>query len=71
MAGMEQLTMNRKERERLLVFGRVKARELSRAEAAELLGLSLRQVHRQFVRWRDGGDAGLVHASRGKASKRR
>jgi len=32
-AGMEQLVMNRKERERLVVFSRVKDKELSRLEA--------------------------------------
>lgn len=63
--------MSRKERERLVVFGRVKAGELSRVEAAETLGLSLRQVHRVYVRWRERGDGGLVHASRGRSSKRR
>lgn len=63
--------MSRKARERLVVLGRVKSGELSRVEAAEALGLSLRQVHRVYVRWRDRGDAGLVHASRGRSSKRR
>lgn len=63
--------MSRKERERLVVFGRVKAGELSRVEAAEALGLSLRQVHRVYVRWRENGDTGLVHASRGRSSGRR
>ncbi len=43
---MEHLTMSRKERERLRVFGRIKAGELPRKQAAGILGLSLRQVHR-------------------------
>jgi transposase len=68
---MERLTMSRKERERLVVFGQVKVRQLSRAEAAEVLGLSLRQVHRLYVRWRDEGDPGLSHRARGRASPRR
>jgi transposase len=68
---MERLTMSRKERERLVVFGQVKVRQLSRAEAAQVLGLSLRQVHRLYVRWRDEGDRGLSHRSRGRASPRR
>ena len=68
---MERLAMSRKERERLVVFGQVKARSMSRREAGEVLGISLRQVHRLYLRWRDGGEAALVHQSRGKASPRR
>lgn len=68
---MEQLVMSRKERERLVIFGRIKAKELSRVEAAEVLDLSLRQVHRLYVRWRELGDVGLVHLARGKASRRK
>jgi transposase len=68
---MEQLNMSRRERERLVIFGQVKSGELCRTEAAELLSLSLRQVHRMYVRWRDAGDAALLHRSRGKVSKRR
>jgi hypothetical protein len=68
---MEQLTMSRKERERLVVFSQVKQKELSRSEGGELLGISLRQMHRQYVRWRDQGDTGLLHQSRGRVSPRR
>ena len=60
--------MNRKERERLVVFSRVKDRQLSRREAAEVLDLSLRQVHRTYRRYLVEGEAGLVHRARGKAS---
>lgn len=68
---MEQLILSRKERERLVVFNQVKAKESSRIEASEVLGLSLRQVHRLYVRWRGGGDACLTHRGRGRASPRR
>jgi transposase len=71
MAWMKQLSMNRKEREKLSVFSRVKDRLLSRRQAAEVLGLSLRQVHRMYHRYVSQGDNGLVHRSRGKASPRR
>ncbi len=63
--------MSRKERERLVVFSRLKQKELDRVEAAAVLGVSLRQMHRQYLRWRDEGEAGLLHRSRGKASPRR
>lgn len=63
--------MSRKERERLVVFTQVKAGELSRIEASEALELSVRQVHRLYVRWHDGGDACLTHRGRGRVSPRR
>lgn len=63
--------MSRKERERLVVFGRIKSGELSRCEGGEILGLSLRQMHRIYKRYLAEGDAGLVHRSRGGVSPRR
>lgn len=63
--------MNREERERLVVFGRVKDKQLSRREAGAVPGLSLRQMHRAYVRWLAEGDPGLVHRSRGRVSPRR
>ena len=62
--------MSRKERERLVIFDRVKSRLMDRTQAAQVLGISLRQMHRQYVRWRDEGAAGLLHRSRGRASPR-
>src|SRR5271170_1383466 len=63
--------MSAKERRRLVVLTRVKRKELTRREAAAVLGISLRQMHRQWRRFKDGGDAGLVHRSRGANSPRR
>lgn len=63
--------MSRKERERLVVFARVKSRELSRSEGGEVLGLSLRQMHRMYKRFLAQGDVGLVHRLRGGVSPRR
>lgn len=63
--------MNRKERERLVVLNRVRDKELSRAAAAQVLGLSLRQVHRVYLRFVADGDKGLVHKARGKPSVRK
>ena len=62
--------MSRKARERMVVFGRVKSGELSRAEGAALLGLSLRQMHRSYPRWVSEGDEALLHRSRGRVSPR-
>jgi len=63
--------MSRKERERLVVLTKVKARELSRRDAAAILGVSLRQVHRMYARFAAEGDRGLLHRARGRASGRR
>lgn len=63
--------MSRKERERLVILNKVKSKELGRREASEILGLSLRQVHRLWLRFKAESDAGLTHRSRGRASPRR
>lgn len=52
----------------MVIFGKIQARELGRQEASEILGLSLRQVHRLYLRFVGEGDAGLMHRSRGRAS---
>lgn len=68
---MERLEMNHKERERLEVFSRVKRGELALAKAAQLVYLSYRQAKRVYRRYRQQGDAGLVHRLRGQASNRK
>jgi len=68
---MEQMTMSRKERERLVVFNQIRLRQIGREEAAEVLGMSLRQLQRLYPRWLAEGDGGLVHRSGGRASSRR
>jgi transposase len=65
------LLMSQRERERLKVFERVKRGELRQLEAAEICGLSYRQTRRQYRRYREFGDRGLVHLGRGRPSNRR
>ena len=67
---METFPMSGKERRRLEVFSRVQAQELSLGKAAELLGICYRQAKRAWARYREQGDAGLVHRLRGRASNR-
>jgi transposase len=55
----------------LVVLSRVKDKAISRRSAAEVLGMSLRQLHRLFLRYLAQGDRGLVHRSRGKPSVRK
>jgi transposase len=65
------LLMSQKERERLKVFERVKRGELRQVEAADICGLSYRQTRRQYQRYREFGDRGLVHRGRGRPSNRK
>src|SRR4051794_11450499 len=67
----QKLSMSRKERSRLEVLSRVKGGEITLARAAGLLGVSERQAGRVYRRYRDEGDAGLVHRLRGKPSNRK
>ena len=68
---MGDLRMSVSERNRLEVFGRVKRGEMTVVSAAALCGLSLRQGRRVWKRFKELGDAGLVHRLRGRLSNRR
>src|SRR5438874_12178062 len=68
---MGTLELSRKERSRLEVFARVREGALSVSKAAGLLGLSVRQARRAWKRYRESGDAGLMHGLRGRASNRK
>lgn len=65
-----QLLMSRKEARRKVEFEGVKAGRMSIREASKRLGLSYRQCRRSYKRYRDQGDKGLVHRSRGRPSNR-
>ena len=58
--------MSGKEVDRLAVVRKVVAKRLRQREAAEQLGLSVRQVKRLVRRYRDRGTAGLVSRRRGR-----
>jgi transposase len=68
---MTELRLSLKERVRLEVLGRVKRGEVSVARAAELAGVSLRQMRRLWARYKREGDTGVVHRLRGRASNNR
>lgn len=63
--------MSLTERDRLAMFRQVETRQITVAEAAQRLGLSYRQAKRLWKRYREVGDAGLVHGLRGRASNNR
>jgi len=62
--------MNEEEVRRAGVLKRVKAAELKQVEAAEILGLSYRQVKRIYGKYLEGGAKALVHGNAGKPSNR-
>jgi len=67
---MEFLRMSKAERQRSGWLGRVKRGELKLKKAAELMQLSYRQAKRVWRRYRQRGEAGLVHRLRGRSSGR-
>jgi transposase len=60
------VTLNSKEQKRVIVVNQVLAGQLTGQEAAELLGLSLRQTRRLLAAYRAEGVAGLAHGNRGR-----
>jgi len=63
--------MSAKERDRLKVLHEVNKRHITQKQAAVELGLSVRWVRKLQVRLRTGGDGGLGHGLRGRASNRK
>jgi len=65
------LTMSNQEITQLEVMQRLKDKRLLQKEAAQLLGISLRQVKRLWRAYRKEGAKGLVSVRRGKPSNHR
>ena len=65
---MELLTMSKEELNRLEVMGHLEERGMSQRTAAEILGVSVRQVKRLLRVYRREGAAGLVSKQRGQPS---
>ena len=63
--------MSQKEVQRLGVVGQAMAGEMDQAQAAQVLGLSVRQVKRLCRKVRERGPQGLISAKRGRPSNRR
>jgi molybdenum-dependent DNA-binding transcriptional regulator ModE len=64
------LLMSEKERRRKVEFEGVVESRMTIREASGKLGLSYRQSRRSYKRYREQGDRGLVHRSRGQPSNR-
>jgi hypothetical protein len=67
---VEILTMSTKERQCLQVVGRIKHKNLKVGEAAEILGITERQMYRVLLQYKSKGDRGLIHGLRGRPSNR-
>ncbi len=67
----DKLTMSAAELTRLEIMHRLENKRLSQKTAAEILGLSVRQIKRIWRAYRRHGAAGLVSKKRGKPSNNR
>ena len=63
--------MSRREIDRAELMGRIEERRLTQREAAQTLGLSVRQVQRLYARFKQDGAPGLASKKRGKPSNRK
>jgi len=67
---MEKIEMSTRERRRMGLMTRVAEGVLKVRAAAEMMRVSYRQAKRIWRRYREEGDAGLVHRGRGRSSSR-
>ncbi len=65
---MGNLIMSEKERQFKALLEMVRLKKLNLGQVAEQTGYSYRQVKRRYKRYKAEGDAGLVHAARGRSS---
>jgi len=66
-----QLLMTQADRDRLVALKKVKKKLITQREAAEELGVSVRQVKRLVYALKKHGDRAIVHMLRGKPSNRK
>lgn len=62
----EELTLNRKEQNRLMVLNEIERKQLTIYEAALLLKITERQIWRLLATYRREGARGLAHGNRGR-----
>lgn len=64
------LTMSQKELKRVKILEQIERKKITVSEGSEALGISIRQSYRILKRYREQGDEGVIHRSRGKPSNR-
>src|SRR2546430_3395738 len=62
----DRITLTRSEQRRLLLLNHLQSGALVNAQAASLLGISIRQVRRLRRRYEAEGAAALAHGNRGR-----
>ncbi len=62
---MGDITMNIRDTRRIAVLDKLKDKSIKQGKAAELLGVSVRQVRRLVVRYKREGARGVIHKLRG------
>lgn len=67
----EYITLSQKEVRRLKILHKVMEGEVTQVKAAEILGISDRQIRNIIVKLKEEGDKGIVHGNRGKSSPRK
>lgn len=70
MAEKDIIAMSRRDLRRLKIIQEALERHITQLKAAEIAGLSGRQMRRLIARIRKEGDEGILHRSRGKRSHR-
>src|SRR5215472_12368916 len=66
-----QLLMTQADRDRLVALKKAKKKLMTQREAAQELGLSVRQVQRLLDGLKERGDKAVVHGLRGRSSNRK
>src|SRR5690348_6876675 len=66
-----QLLMTQAERDRLVTLKKARKKLIGQREAAEELGMSIRQMQRLLGSLKERGDKAVIHGLRGKPSNRR
>ena len=67
----EYITLSAKEVRRLKILHKVMEGEVSQVKAAEVLGISDRQIRNIIVKLKEKGDKGIAHGNRGRSSPRK
>lgn len=70
MARKDTIMMTHEELRKLHVINKALEKSIMQVEAAEIIGLSTRQVRRIIKRVKEEGDRGIIHRSRGRDSNR-
>ena len=61
--------LKEREIEKLNVIKKVFIGECTKKEASDSLGLTVRQINRLLIKFKEEGEKGFIHKNRGKESK--